>query len=498
MSSNGFDERLGSKKKFGTVKSSVFSYVTFWMIGMIVLLVLAVAFNFEPIKHNFVAGHKALNGMIIGCFVAGLIQATWGNFQLYYVGKFLRTIDALMERGNPTPAEVDALARDLEGRASLLNTKSTYKLLYNLREYGHILVTDTEARLIKSKFGYRTRAGRGSVSFLTGILVMFGLIGTFWGLLETIGAVANALDSIAQSSNASAGAADMDMGAIIGAISGPLQGMGLAFSASLFGLASSLLLGFYTHVAAAAQNSNIEDVSRWLDDRIVVSKAKQAEKGLELKSQLPMDENDLKSWIASFAYLSSKTEQKMIQLADEMKVLHEGVVTLSNGMAQSAQAIQGIYGAQQAIYDTLQQGNTDRTTLVRLTEQMDGGVGRIPSNLGQLQHTAQAVLKEITEARAESDAKAVGKALNLLSKLVQKTARGAQGANQDTAATLAQNNKFALQMLSEMGSAQQAFIRKMDQVLEGIAKREQTSTQLAQATEALQTIARQLGGQRLG
>ena len=433
-----------SKKKFGTLKTSIFYYITPWMVGLIALLTGLIAMNYSAVAHNFNAGHVALNGTIVAVFFAGVLQATYNNFQLYKVGQFLKKIEDVSGPDPVPQSEINVLLKMLEGPAALMNTITLYKLIDNLKMYGNILVTDNDARLIKSKFGYRVRAGRGSVSFLTGILVMFGLIGTFWGLLETIGAVASALDDIAKSSSSETSAADMDMGGIIGAISGPLQGMGLAFSASLFGLGSSLILGFYTHIAASAQNNVIEDISRWIDDRIPGPNASHVEKGQKLKAPQGKEE-ELKAWLASFAYLSHRTERRLGNL-------YASLTGLGSGFTDIAKSIQNVSSSQRDMNDLLQKGNADRERIKSASENIAANAKVLPQAIGDL-------------AASVGDVKASvnGAARQLGDVFADGLSRVGSGQGQ-------QDFQGLSNILSQLHSTQTSFVQKIDRLEQVVEK----------------------------
>ena len=96
--------------------------------------------------------------------------------------------------------------------------------------------------------------------YLIGLLIFLGLLGTFWGLLETIQSVSVVISSLSVTQG--------DVGAMFGnlqrGLQAPLTGMGTAFSASLFGLAGSLILGFLDLKAAQAQNRFYTDLEDWL------------------------------------------------------------------------------------------------------------------------------------------------------------------------------------------------------------------------------------------
>ncbi len=96
--------------------------------------------------------------------------------------------------------------------------------------------------------------------YLTSLLIFLGLLGTFWGLLQTVGAVADTIRNLdVSSSNTGVIFEDLKAG-----LAAPLSGMGTAFSSSLFGLAGSLVLGFLDLQAGQAQSMFYNDLEDWL------------------------------------------------------------------------------------------------------------------------------------------------------------------------------------------------------------------------------------------
>jgi hypothetical protein len=76
--------------------------------------------------------------------------------------------------------------------------------------------------------------------YLIGLLVFLGLLGTFWGLSQTITSIAHLIHSMPSDSSNSANFFSV----LKESLHSPLAGMGTAFSSSLFGLGGSLLVGF--------------------------------------------------------------------------------------------------------------------------------------------------------------------------------------------------------------------------------------------------------------
>jgi hypothetical protein len=115
-------------------------------------------------------------------------------------------------------------------------------------------------RSILESIGMRLDEQREISRYLTGLLVFLGLLGTFWGLIETVGSVGSVINSLTVGSgNAGVVFEDLKNG-----LAAPLSGMGISFSSSLFGLAGSLVLGFLDLQAGQAQNRFYNELEDWL------------------------------------------------------------------------------------------------------------------------------------------------------------------------------------------------------------------------------------------
>src|SRR5678816_2005182 len=99
--------------------------------------------------------------------------------------------------------------------------------------------------------------------YMTGLLVFLGLLGTFWGLIETVSSVGRVIESL----NVGSDAGNV-FDALKEGLARPLGGMGIAFSSSLFGLAGSLILGFLDLQTSQAQNRFYTELEDWLSTTV--------------------------------------------------------------------------------------------------------------------------------------------------------------------------------------------------------------------------------------
>lgn len=278
------------------------------MMLVVLLVVSSLILKGFPVLKMYWETNIALNSLILGVGAITVIQVFVNNFKVFRTALFLKKIQDLDNLPDVTSEEIEEFQRILEKRIHLLNTHQMYSSINNIGRYGQLTFTDQDARLIKSTLGYRVGFMRSSITFNSGILVMLGLLGTFLGLLGTIDAVGQAMNGMSTLGD------NFDAAAInnfIGSLSAPLQGMGLAFSSSLFGLSGSLLSGYFSNLSLSSQNHFIETFSRWIDERIPKF---DPEKARDAPGNKAPDKDDIRSLFAGFVFMSTKTNKQINRL----------------------------------------------------------------------------------------------------------------------------------------------------------------------------------------
>jgi len=124
---------------------------------------------------------------------------------------------------------------------------------------GEAVITPQSMRSILDSVGNRLDEAKDTSRYLTGLLVFLGLLGTFFGLLETVSSVGGVINSMKVGGDANAVFDSLREG-----LAAPLSGMGISFSSSLFGLAGSLVLGFLDLQMSQAQNRFHTELEDWL------------------------------------------------------------------------------------------------------------------------------------------------------------------------------------------------------------------------------------------
>jgi hypothetical protein len=219
-----------------------------FLLRMVIFLVLAgfvaLILN-QQIKSAFLA-NPGLNGLIFAVLIIGVLLTFRQVIRLFpevrWVNDFRMSEPGLALREQP---------KLLAPMASLLGDR-----LSQGATIGTALM-----RSILDSIGTRLDEAREIGRYLTGLLVFLGLLGTFWGLLETVDSISNVITSLGGSGSQDTGVLFEELKT---GLSGPLSGMGTSFSASLFGLAGSLILGFLELQAGQAQNRFHNELEDWL------------------------------------------------------------------------------------------------------------------------------------------------------------------------------------------------------------------------------------------
>ena len=130
-----------------------------------------------------------------------------------------------------------------------------------LRDRGDSMALSTSTwRSILDSIATRLDENREILRYLAGLLIVLGLLGTFWGLVTTVSSVGATIQAL----NVGGGDTGVIFEDLKQGLAAPLAGMGIAFSSSLFGLSGSLVLGFLDLQASQAQNRFYTELEDWL------------------------------------------------------------------------------------------------------------------------------------------------------------------------------------------------------------------------------------------
>lgn len=211
------------------------------MVLFLVAVAIVCALLAQPLTRAFLA-NPVLNGLIVTVLVIGIV------FTFRQVFTLRRAVD-WTEAYRGGAADVASPPTLLAPMAAMLRERR-----------GRVTLSALSARSILDSISARLDETRDISRYLIGLLIFLGLLGTFWGLLDTVSAVADTIRGLRVESGADA---SQMFTALKQGLESPLSGMGTAFSSSLLGLSGSLVLGFLDLQAAQAQNRFYNDLEEW-------------------------------------------------------------------------------------------------------------------------------------------------------------------------------------------------------------------------------------------
>src|SRR5262247_3017379 len=216
------------------------------MTVFLILCSLVVVVLYKQILTAFLA-NPGLNALIIGVMLIGIALAFRQVIRLFpeidWVNGFRLADPGLaVDRPPVLLAPMAALLRDRIGRMA---------------------ISAQVMRGILDSIAARLDEARDTSRYMTALLVFLGLLGTFWGLIETMGSIGNVINSLKPGGDAGAIFESLKEG-----LAAPLGGIGIAFSASLSGLAGSLVLGFLDLQMSQAQNRFYTELEDWLSTTV--------------------------------------------------------------------------------------------------------------------------------------------------------------------------------------------------------------------------------------
>ena len=162
---------------------------------------------------------------------------------------------------------------------------------------------------------------RETSRYLVGLLIFLGLLGTFWGLLKTIGSVGDVIGGLGIDDTNVAGF----FNSLKEGLNAPLSGMSIAFSSSLLGLAGSLILGFVDLNLGQAQNKFTQTLEKTLQNNSTPDFIKTGSSDPSTSIAIQKLYDNLDSLVFSLKETSQSQSQifsYMKSLTDQMKELN--------------------------------------------------------------------------------------------------------------------------------------------------------------------------------
>ena len=223
--------------KVSSPRIFLFRMLVFLVLGALLIIIL-----YRQIWAAFLA-NPGLNGLIIGVMLVGIVLAFRQVIRLFpedaWVNGF-RLADPGLAVERP-PVLLAPMAAILGGRV------------------GSMATSPQTMRGILDSIATRLDEARDMSRYMTGLLVFLGLLGTFWGLIETVGSVGKVIEGLKVGGDAAAMFDSLKEG-----LAAPLGGRGLSCSSTLFAFVGSLVLGFLDLQTSQAQNRFYTELEDWL------------------------------------------------------------------------------------------------------------------------------------------------------------------------------------------------------------------------------------------
>ncbi len=203
-----------------------------------ILIVIILVIGYEEIKIYFDA-NPYINGIILLTLGIGFLLYSFKIFSLSSEFRFMNSVAFGKLKLNDSSLNNYPMTKSIANNLGITTTNKS--ITKTLDEILDDLLSSIES-------------GSDISKYLINLAIFLGLIGTFYGLLLTIGSVSNVIDGLTIE--------QQDFGAFFNnlkdGLKSPLSGMTIAFSSSLFGLVTSLILGLYEIITRGVKQSYYE------------------------------------------------------------------------------------------------------------------------------------------------------------------------------------------------------------------------------------------------
>src|SRR6185312_16879324 len=150
--------------------------VFLWRMGLFVILAILLAIildgQTQQLRTSFLA-NPGLNGLILGVLFIGTVYAFRQVLRLYPEIRWVNSF-----RISDPGITVDTTPTLLAPMATMLRDRT-----------GHLSLATGAMRSLLDSVASRLDEQRETTRYLVGLLVFLGLLGTFWGLLQTVTSV---------------------------------------------------------------------------------------------------------------------------------------------------------------------------------------------------------------------------------------------------------------------------------------------------------------------
>jgi hypothetical protein len=298
-------------------------------VGIPVLaVVLGTIFFFDAIVGTVNGNpHPQINYIIFGLIVAGCYQMTMHVVRINREARHFYVYRKAVRSG-ASKEEIESL---LEGATRHYDVELLMQLIEELRGKSLSSVQHSAIEAELDRFGARQHRRLMLSNFMSGMMVGMGLLGTFIGLLGALAEIGNLIGSF----SLGAGMADpvAAITELVARLTAPMQAMGVAFSASLFGVLGSLIMGALMVAVRSASSDLVALVQSGTSLMLDITNEDNDSTTLDLE---PVTE--ALSALAEHSPLLRGLSVALDQSERRVRELMTGMGTLMAGMEASTQA----------------------------------------------------------------------------------------------------------------------------------------------------------------
>ena len=347
------------------------------MLGFLVAVAILVGLLSAEIAHAF-AANPMLNGVIAIVLLLGI---AWTIRQVLLLTREVEWIESFRNPVHGAPSR-----KPPKLLAPMAN-------MFASRRSERLQLSAMAMRSVLDGIGARLDETREISRYATGLLIFLGLLGTFWGLLLTIGSVAKVINDM------SVGTGDINalFNQLKSGLAEPLRGMAIAFSSSMLGLAGALVLGFLDLQAGQAQNRFYTELEDWL---AAATRLSSGALGGDGEGSMP-------------AYVQALLEQS----AENMDELQRTLARGEEGRAASSQALMTLTERLSVLADQMRASQVlmsrmaeAQATLAPTLQRMADAAGQgalddaSRAHIRNLELYMARILEEMTQGRMQSTA----------------------------------------------------------------------------------------------
>ena len=205
--------------------------------------------NIEKISSYFMAT-LTFNAAILSVFIIGFIVIMQSSIRLTMLAGTFGVLS--YKKGKQLEYYLSGIGKLMPATIANMFEKRAKK--------GVLYFTDSEAKDVGTWLDEQFFNTKGYIGFFVGTSLMIGLFGTFTGLLKAIDDMGAIILSLG---------GDINIAEVMSQFAGPLGGMAIGFSSSLFGVASAIILNFLQYILSRQQASFSEDVQDWLKGKLI-------------------------------------------------------------------------------------------------------------------------------------------------------------------------------------------------------------------------------------